>query len=84
MSDVGPIHFWDRFRQPQGTLLALGKEGHWLAINPEGNYRGSEGIDKYLSVVVQSPSGQDTLSLEQFKTKYGWNNEPERVRIGEH
>ena len=31
--------------------------------------------------IVQTDQGQETLTPEEFAKKYGWKNDPERVRL---
>ncbi len=33
--------------------------------------------------VVQTEAGQETLTPEEFAKRYGWNNDPSRVRLAE-
>jgi hypothetical protein len=49
-------------------------QGH--ALLPEDHPRPGE-------YVVQTDTGQETLSPEEFRKKYGWKNDPERVRLDE-
>jgi WD40 repeat protein len=64
----------------RATLFSL-EGSHWLALSPEGHYRGSAGVEQQLQVVVQTEKGQQTLTVEQFEKRYGWKNNPERVRL---
>ena len=34
-----------------------------------------------LVYVAEADAGQETLSPEEFETKYGWNNDPDQVRL---
>ena len=78
----GSIQLWDRATMQQRlALLALGKEGQWLAVGSGGHYRGSEGIEKYLRVVVETDKGQDTHTLNEFSAKYNWHNDSKRVQL---
>ena len=75
------ILFWDtKTGELRGKLLSLGS-GQGLVINPEGHYRGTPGIENQLVYVVETDRGQETLSPEEFTKKYGWKNDPERVRL---
>jgi WD40 repeat protein len=55
--------------------------GKGLLISPEGHYRGTPGIEEEIVYVAQTDQGQETLTPEEFARKYGWKNDPERVRI---
>jgi WD40 repeat protein len=78
---AGVVFLWelDAGRR-QGTLAVLGDK-QTLAIGPAGNYRGSALVGKELVYVVQTDHGQETLSPAEFETKYGWKNDPKRVRL---
>jgi len=62
------------------TLVPL-RGGQWLAVRPDGHYRGSPGVEKEIVYVVQTDAGQEVLASEEFAKKYGWKNDPERVRL---
>jgi hypothetical protein len=38
-------------------------------------------VERLLAYVVQTDQGQETLSPQEFAKKYGWKNDPERVRL---
>jgi WD40 repeat protein/serine/threonine protein kinase len=69
--------------KPGATLLLLRPANPpvWLALSASGHYRGPAGIESDLVHVVQTASGQETLSPAEFARKYQWKNEPERVRL---
>lgn len=62
------------------TLVPLSGD-KWLALRPDGHYRGSPGVEKEIVYVVQTDAGQEALTPDEFTTKYGWKNDPERVRL---
>jgi len=55
--------------------------GPGLAINAAGDYRGPPKIADHLSYVVQTSEAQMTLSPADFKSQYGWINEPWQVGL---
>jgi WD40 repeat protein len=61
------------------TLVSL-SDGQYAVVSPEGHYRGSPGVEKELVYVVQTDEGQETLNPDEFSTKYGWKNDPDRAR----
>jgi WD40 repeat protein/serine/threonine protein kinase len=61
------------------TLVNL-RDKQWLAVSPEGHYDGPPDIERELVYVVQTESGQETLSPQQFADKYTWTNDLERLR----
>jgi WD40 repeat protein len=78
------VKLWDlqgRTPRPLGTLVALSRK-RTLALSPDGHFRGSPGAEKEEVVyVVETDSGQETLSPAEFAARYGWKNDPERVRL---
>jgi WD40 repeat protein len=62
------------------TLVPL-RDGKWLALRPDGHYRGSAGVEKELVYVVQTEKGQELLAPAEFEKQYGWKNDPQRVRL---
>jgi WD40 repeat protein len=78
----GRICFWDANTvRPQGLLLYL-KENAYLILSPEGHYRGSPGVEKHLVYVTLRDDGSsETLSPAEFAEKYGWKNDPDKVRL---
>jgi WD40 repeat protein len=47
-----------------------------VIVSPEGHYAGPAGVEKELVYVVQTETGQDTLTPEEFSRKYHWKNDP--------
>jgi WD40 repeat protein len=76
------LYLWDAATgQPRGALVAL-PQGQWLAVSDEGHYRGSPGIEKEIVYVVQPEAGpQKVLTPAEFAKKYGWKNDPEKVKL---
>jgi hypothetical protein len=73
------LYGWTR-----GTLVTL-RDELYLAVSAEGHYRsrGPWRIERELVYVVQTEHGQDTLTPEEFAQKYGWKNDPDRVRLAD-
>ena len=77
------LRLWDvKTGQSLGALARVAQD-QVLAVSPEGHYRGPPQLEGQLIYVVQTEHGQDLLSPEEFRTRYGWKNDPERVRLGE-
>jgi WD40 repeat protein len=66
--------------RPTGAVVPLLNEG-WLAVSPDGHFRGSPGVERELVYVVQTDNGQRTLTHDEFGRRYGWKNDPGRVRL---
>jgi WD40 repeat protein/serine/threonine protein kinase len=78
---ANPARLWDvEGGRPVGALLLL-RDGGWLAVGPGGHYHASPGVGRDLVYVVQTDQGQEVVSPEEFEKKYGWTNDPDRVRL---
>jgi WD40 repeat protein/serine/threonine protein kinase len=78
------VRLWEAATgQARGALVMLraGQPGIYVAITPDGQYRGSHAIDLDLVCIVQTESGQETLLLDDFIQKYAWKNDPEQVHL---
>jgi hypothetical protein len=77
------VRFWDLTTdKPRGALVFL-KDGHWLAISPEGFYKGSDKVEEHFKFVVKqdgSDLAEDRTPAE-FVKDFGWKNEPGKVRL---
>jgi WD40 repeat protein len=69
---------------PLVTLLVVRADSPvgWLAVSALGDYRGSASVESHIRFVAQNEDGQETMSPDEFATKYGWKNDPARVRLG--
>jgi WD40 repeat protein len=56
--------------RPHGVLLGLPEEGQ-VAIQANGHWRGSPGVEKQLLYIAVTDAGQETLTYEEFSKKYG-------------
>jgi hypothetical protein len=57
------------------------RNGVWPTPRPDGHYRGALGVEKGIVYVVQTEAGQELLDPDEFEKKYGWKNDPQRVRL---
>jgi hypothetical protein len=75
------IHLDDANGFPLGVLLPFDTFGQ-LAVSADGHYRGSARVEREIRMVVQKPDGSsETLTPAEFEQKYGFKNEPEKVRL---
>lgn len=74
------VRFWDAGSgQLRGVLLA---ENDYLAIiTADGNWRVDADKKPDLIFVVQTPAGQLTMTPEQFASRFGWKNNPTRIKL---
>jgi WD40 repeat protein len=77
----GALKIWEIDRGRTSLTLVSLRGGQWLAVRPDGHYRGSLGVEKELVYVVQTDAGQEVLAPAEFEKKYGWKNDPQRVRL---
>jgi hypothetical protein len=75
------LDIWEIDRGRTSLTLVPLRDGKWLAVRPDGHYRGSPGVEKELVYVVQTEKGQELLASDEFEKKYGWKNDPQRVRL---
>jgi WD40 repeat protein/serine/threonine protein kinase/DNA-directed RNA polymerase subunit RPC12/RpoP len=76
----GRVDLWDPTTGKLRCTLVNLRGEQWLVVSPEGHYDGPPDIERELVYVVQSENGQKTLTPQQFAEKYGWKNNPQRVR----
>lgn len=49
-------------------------------IGPDGQYRGSEGIEKHIVYVAMHDDGAlKTYTPAEFTAKFGWKNNPDKA-----
>ena len=68
-------------KYPAGGRLVTLREDQHLVVSADGHYRGTPRVERELVYVVQTDRGQEALTPEEFSKKYGWRNDPERVRL---
>jgi serine/threonine protein kinase len=71
--------------QHLGTIVLL-KNGGWLAVSPDGHYRGSAKPSAEGAIIYRVKLPDDSareLSPAEFARQYGWQNRPERVQLTE-
>ena len=82
--DDGTARAWDVKNDFQEYLVLLplwGSAGPGIAISREGDYRGPPGIADHLVYIVSTERGQETLTPADFKSRFGWVNEPWQVGL---
>lgn len=67
---------------PQQPLV-IGANGHfWSNDLPQGPFWATKGsVPTTFVYIVQTASGQQTLSPVEFANRYGWQNDPSQVRL---
>jgi len=80
----GSARAWDARNDFQEHVVLLplwGSAGPGIAVSSAGDYRGPAEIADHLVYVVETTDGQMTLSPADFKSQYGWVNEPWQVGL---
>jgi WD40 repeat protein len=79
----GLIRLWDAATgKLNATLLPL-HDGRGLAVSAQGHFLGTPPKavrDREVVYVFQTDKGIETLSPDEFEKRFGWANDPERVR----
>jgi WD40 repeat protein len=78
---MNAVSLWEtRTARLRGTVVALDK-GDWFVLSPDGHYRGPPVLEQELVYVVVTDDGQKTLTPEEFRQQYGWQNDPSRAKL---
>ena len=56
-------------------------EGMGVLISAGGYYSGPAGVEKHLIYQAVGLSGQSTLSQEEFVKRFGWKNDPSKIKL---
>jgi WD40 repeat protein len=62
------------------TLVNLRNE-QGVALSPDGHFSGTPWVERELVCVVRRQDSQETLAPEEFARRFGWKNDPTRVRL---
>ena len=81
ITDGATVEFWDSATGRRLATWLPFADDQELAVSPEGHYYGSPRVERLLVYVVQTDEGQQTLTPEEFAAKYGWKNDPQRVKL---
>jgi serine/threonine protein kinase/WD40 repeat protein len=77
---VGTVQFLEAATGARRGLLVPLWNGQGVALAADGNYRGTPGMEREIVYIVQTDKGQETLTPEEFATRFK-TNDPERVRL---
>jgi sulfatase modifying factor 1 len=76
------LQIWEADTGRLRGLLFLGEGNNGLAITPDGHYTGTDRVERGIVMVVQKDDGtQELLEPAEFEEKYGFRNDPARVRL---
>jgi WD40 repeat protein len=76
------LHLWETYTGRLRGILLPGDGHNGLTIAADGRYTGTEQVERGLVMVVQKDDGtQEVLEPADFEQKYGFKNEPDKVRL---
>jgi len=76
------IQLWDAATGKSEGVIFPKPHFHGLTIRPDGHYRGDAKVEDAIVMVVQKEDGStETLPPAEFEQKYGWKNDPAKVRL---
>jgi WD40 repeat protein/serine/threonine protein kinase len=78
--ELATTHVWDVETGTAAAVFFGLPRDRALAVGATGHYRCTPGVEQDLVYVVRTERGQETLTPPEFAQKYGWKNDPERVR----
>jgi WD40 repeat protein len=75
------VYLCDSDGRPLGALLPSDPYQR-LALTADGHYSGSPAVERVIRMVVQKSDGtSETLTADDFARKYGFKNDPDKVRL---
>jgi WD40 repeat protein len=76
------VRFWDADTgRRRGGVVPL-KDHQWLAVGPEGHYRGSPHVEDQFVYVLEKDDGKVAeLTSAEFAREYGRKNDPDKVQL---
>jgi WD40 repeat protein len=77
--EEGTVRLWKGDPPRPGALLVPLRGGQGVALSPDGHWTGLPQVEGQLVYVVQTDSGQQTLTPGEFGSTYGWENDPSLV-----
>jgi WD40 repeat protein len=74
------LRIWDTDTgRPHGTAV-LWRQGT-LVLSADGHYSGPPALEEELVYVIETERGQETLSPNEFRQRFGWKNDPGRAQL---
>jgi WD40 repeat protein len=76
------LFVWETDTGRQRGILVLGRRNNALTVAPEGHYTGNENTESGIAMLVEKEDGtQEILEPAEFKRKYGFKNDPNKVHL---
>ena len=76
------LFVWETDTGRQRGILVLGRRNNALTVAPDGHYTGNENTESGIAMVVEKEDGtQELLEPAEFKRKYGFKNDPNKVHL---
>jgi WD40 repeat protein len=77
------VYFYDASKGTRKASYRPMPNGMGVLISAGGHYSGTDGVEKHLIYQAVGLSGQSTLSQEEFAKRFGWKNDPSKVKLFE-
>ena len=75
------VYFYNAAKGTRKASYRPLPEGMGVLISAGGYYSGPAGVEKHLIYQAVGLSGQSTLSQEEFVKRFGWKNDPSKIKL---
>ena len=82
-ADKSGVYFYDASKGTRKISYRPMPNGMGVLISAGGHYSGPAGVEKHLMYQAVGLSGQSTLTQEEFAKRFGWKNDPSKVKLFE-
>jgi len=77
------VYFYNAAKGTRKASYRPMPKGMGVLISAAGHYSGTAGVEKHLIYQAVGLSGQSTLTQEEFTERFGWKNDPSKVKLFE-
>ena len=75
------VYFYNASKGTRKASYRPLPKGLGVLISAGGHYSGADGVEKHLIYQAVGLSGQSTLTQEEFTERFGWKNDPSRIKL---
>ncbi|MDP6543891.1 MAG: WD40 repeat domain-containing protein [Phycisphaerae bacterium] len=75
------VYFYNAAKGTRKASYRPMPKGMGVLISAGGHYSGTPGVEKNLIYQAVGLSGQSTLTQEEFGQRFGWKNDPSKVKL---
>ncbi|MDP6543890.1 MAG: hypothetical protein QGH60_07845 [Phycisphaerae bacterium] len=75
------VYFYNAAKGARKASYRPMPKGMGVLISAGGHYSGPAGVEKHLIYQAVGLSGQSTLTQEEFGQRFGWKNDPSKIRL---